>query len=97
MTSVHIIKHKINSILKAVTAKGTKRIENLTVYNQMRQTKQRILQITYTKKSCRRINKTKTIILINLKVNMWNSKIDRNKGTFIVLKRKETNLNKKRS
>lgn len=70
MTSVRIIKHKINNFLKAVTARNTKRIENLTVYNQMRQTKQRILQIIYTKVNCKRIERTKTIILIKLKDNM---------------------------
>ena len=70
MTLVHIIKHKINNFLKAVTARNTKRIENLTVYNQMRQTKHRILQIIYTKVNCKRIERTKTIILIKLKDNM---------------------------
>lgn len=97
MTSVRIIKHKINNFLKAVTARNTKRIENLTVYNQMRQTKQRILQIIYTKVNCKRIERTKTIILIKLKDNMWNSNVDRNKETFIALKRKGISLNKKRS
>ena len=95
MISVRITRLRTNSTSRAATVRNTRRTASPTVYSQMRQTRPSTRPQTYSKASSR-TSKTKTTTSMNLNNSTSNNNTAKNKGTFIVSRRKGTNLKKTR-